>query len=103
MGHEVYHGSGHGPYVQQVCARGAVLQGIVVLIVGGYKSPSPCEVNQASANIVSESRWVSGCVCVHPPTVRGVPPPFIDQGEIVTIVPHGFRCGVAVWRTVLAI
>jgi hypothetical protein len=37
MGHEIYLGSGRGPYVQQVCARGAVLQSIVVLVEWGYK------------------------------------------------------------------
>jgi hypothetical protein len=37
MGHEVYPGSGRGSYVQQVCARGAVLQGTVLLVEGGYK------------------------------------------------------------------
>jgi hypothetical protein len=37
MGHEVYPGSGRGSYVQQECARGAVLRGIVVLVEGGYK------------------------------------------------------------------
>jgi hypothetical protein len=67
------------------------------------KPPSPCEVIQASANIMSEGRWVSGCVCVRPPAVRRAPPPFIDQGEIVTIVSHGFRCGIVVWRIVLVI
>jgi hypothetical protein len=35
------------------------------------------------------------------PAVRGVPPPFIDQGETVTVVPHGFRCGIVVWHTIL--
>jgi hypothetical protein len=32
--HEVYPGSGRGPYVQQVCARGAILQGTMVLVEG---------------------------------------------------------------------
>jgi hypothetical protein len=36
-GHEVYPGSGRGPYLQQVCARGAILQGTVMLVEGGYK------------------------------------------------------------------
>jgi hypothetical protein len=35
-GHEVYPGSDRGPYVQQGCARGAVLQGTVLLVEGGY-------------------------------------------------------------------
>jgi hypothetical protein len=33
----VYPGSGCGPYVQQVCARGTGLLGIVVLAEGSYK------------------------------------------------------------------
>jgi hypothetical protein len=33
----VYPGSGRGSYVQQGCARGAVLQGTVVLVEGSYK------------------------------------------------------------------
>jgi hypothetical protein len=38
MRNEVYPGSGRGPYVQQVCARGAVLQGTVVLVEGGLQA-----------------------------------------------------------------
>jgi hypothetical protein len=48
-GHEIYPGSDRGPYIQQVCARGAVLQGTVVLVEGAKsetreegKPPSPC-------------------------------------------------------------
>jgi hypothetical protein len=90
MGHEVYPGSGHGPYVQQVCARGAVFQGTVVLIEGATseageegKPPSPYELIEASANIVSESWWASCCVFVCQPSLvaRGPSPRFIDQGE----------------------
>jgi hypothetical protein len=33
----VYPGSGRGPYIQQGCARGAVLRCIVVLAEGSYK------------------------------------------------------------------
>jgi hypothetical protein len=33
----VYPGSGRGPYVQQVCAQGAVLRCTVVLAEGSYK------------------------------------------------------------------
>jgi hypothetical protein len=37
MGQDVYSGSGRGSYVQQGCARGAVLQRTVVLVEGDYK------------------------------------------------------------------
>jgi hypothetical protein len=33
-GHEVYPGSGRGSYVQQVCARGSILQGTAMLVEG---------------------------------------------------------------------
>jgi hypothetical protein len=36
-GHEFFLVPAVGPYVQQICARGVVLQCIVVLIEGGYK------------------------------------------------------------------
>jgi hypothetical protein len=78
MGHEVYPGSDHGPYVQQVCARGAILQGTVVLVEGATseageeeKPPSPCELIEAYANIVSECEWASCCACVVVPLARG--------------------------------
>jgi hypothetical protein len=48
-GHEVYPGSGRGPYFQQVCARGPILQGTVMLVEGATSKageeempPSPC-------------------------------------------------------------
>jgi hypothetical protein len=73
MGHEVYPGSGRRPNVQQGCARGAVLQGTVVLVEGATseageeeKPPCPCELIEADGNIVSECEWASCCVCVPP-------------------------------------
>jgi hypothetical protein len=51
MGHEVYPGSGRGPYVQQGCARGAVLQDTVVLVEGGYK-------RGGRGGAASKSLWV---------------------------------------------
>jgi hypothetical protein len=77
MGHEVYPGSGRGPYIQQGCARCAVLQGTVVLVEGATskageeeKPPSPCELIEANSNIVSECEWAS-CVRASSPWLGG--------------------------------
>jgi hypothetical protein len=68
MGHEVYPGSGRGPYVQQGCARGAVLQGTMVLVEGARskageeeKPPNPCALIEANANNLDEGGRASGC------------------------------------------
>jgi hypothetical protein len=66
MGHEVYPGSDRRSYVQQGCTRGAVLQGTVVLVEGATSKageedepPSPYELIEANANIVSKGGRVS--------------------------------------------
>jgi hypothetical protein len=73
MGDEVYPGSGHGPYIQQGCAHGAVLQGTVVLVEGSKskageeeKPPSPCRLIEADANILGEGVRASGYAICHP-------------------------------------
>jgi hypothetical protein len=97
-----------GPYVQQWCARGTVLRCTVVLAEGSYKrggrggraSRSLRFLIEASANIVMRAVSVWECLLPLSPAARGLPPPFIGQGEAV------YRCAalcllrVAVWRTV---
>jgi hypothetical protein len=69
-GHEVYPGSGRGPYVQQVCARGAILQDTAVLVEGVTSEvgeeeipPGPCKVIEAKCQY---REWVrtSELLCI---------------------------------------
>jgi hypothetical protein len=84
-----------GGYVQQWCARGTTLRCTIVLAEGGYKrggrgsraSKFQRFLIEASANIVVKAVSVRVCLLLScPSAARGLPPPFIGQGEAV------YRC-----------
>jgi hypothetical protein len=91
--HEVYPGSGRGPYVQQWCARGTIFLSTGVPIVGRLQARRerrrglqvPGEVVE---DVVEELGrvyvWCVGCCplsSVSVPCGGGVRLPFIGQGE----------------------
>jgi hypothetical protein len=110
--HEVYPGSGRGPYVQQWCARGTILLSTGVPVVGRLQERRerrhglqvPGEVNGMSSDVVGEL----GSVCVvcrivcfllsHVPCGEGVHLPFIGQGEGELQARRTIQLHGEVWR-----